>query len=86
MEDAFGVVVIVVSIVGIVGAVIALASGGGAYDRIGRGPLSIEDTPARDGEVEEVWQLVEARNARRVARGEPPLDVEHDVLKRLRDG
>ena len=34
----------------------------------------------------EVRQLVEARNARRAARGEPPLDVESEVAKRLRNG
>jgi hypothetical protein len=86
MEAAFGAVVIVVSILGIVAALLALASGRGAYDRIGHGPLSVEDAPAPDVEVDEVRQLVEARNARRIARGEPPLDVEQEVLKRLRDG
>jgi len=34
----------------------------------------------------EVRQLVEDRNARRAARGEPPLDVESEVAKRLRNG
>jgi hypothetical protein len=86
MEAAFGAVVIVVSILALVGAVVALASGRGAYERIGRGPLSVEDVPGPDREVEELRQLVEARNARRVARGQPPLDVEAEVLKRLREG
>jgi hypothetical protein len=41
--------------------------------------------PAADPELAaEVRQLVEARNARRVARGEPPLDVDEEVAKRLR--
>jgi hypothetical protein len=31
----------------------------------------------------EVRQLVESRNARRVARGEPPLDVESEIERRL---
>jgi hypothetical protein len=33
----------------------------------------------------EVRALVEARNARRAARGEPPLDVEAEVERRLSD-
>jgi hypothetical protein len=33
-----------------------------------------------------VRQVVEARNARRVARGEPPLDVDAEVSERLREG
>jgi hypothetical protein len=33
-----------------------------------------------------VRQLVEARNARRVARGQPPLDVDAEVSKRLSKG
>ena len=42
--------------------------------------------PAADPELAaEVRQLVEARNARRVARGQPPLDVEAEVSKRLRN-
>jgi hypothetical protein len=32
-----------------------------------------------------VRQLVEARNARRVARGQAPLDVEQEVSRRLRE-
>jgi hypothetical protein len=42
---------------------------------------------AADPELEaEVRQLVESRNARRVARGQPPLDVDAEVAKRLRNG
>jgi hypothetical protein len=40
---------------------------------------------AADPELEaEVRQLVEARNARRIARGQPPLDVEQEVTQRMR--
>jgi hypothetical protein len=39
-----------------------------------------------DPEIEaELRQLVESRNARRVARGEEPLDVDAEVARRLRD-
>jgi hypothetical protein len=90
MRDPFLLVVIGVSLLALVGAVIALATSGGSYDRIGRGGLSIgDDRPAaarapmrqistaeRDDEIR---QLLEARNARRSARGEPPLDVESEL-------
>jgi hypothetical protein len=88
MDDAFLIVVIGVSLLGFVAAVIALATSGGSYDRIGRGGLSIgEDGPPstrarpvsaaeRDAEIR---QLLEARNARRAARGEAPVDVEAEL-------
>jgi len=86
MDDAFLIVVIGVSLLALAGAILALATSGSAYDRIGRGGLSIdEDSPSPDDDVEELRQLLAARSARRVARGEPPLDVEAEVSKRLRD-
>ncbi len=86
MDDAFLIVVIGVSLLALAGAILALAATGSAYDRIGRGGLSIdEDSPSPDDDVEELRQLLAARSARRVARGEPPLDVEAEVSKRLRD-
>ena len=43
-------------------------------------------TSSEDPELrEEVRTLVEATNARRVARGEEPLDVEAEVNRRLRE-
>ena len=87
MEDAFLVVVIGVSLLALVGAVVALATSGGAYDRIGRDGTAPDDAPgAPDDAAAEVREVVMARNARRVARGEPPLDVEAEVARRLRDG
>jgi hypothetical protein len=91
MEDVFGIVVIVVSLVALVVAVIALASSGRTFDQIGRGGLSIgEDrvTPVPGGGVApvntaerdaEIRQMLGARNARREARGEAPLDVEAEL-------
>jgi hypothetical protein len=90
MRDPFLLVVIGVSLLALVGAVIALATSGGSYDRIGRGGLSIgDDRPAATGAPmrqistaerdDEIRQLLEARNARRSARGEPPLDVESEL-------
>jgi hypothetical protein len=88
MDDAFLVVVIGVSLLAFVVAAIALATSGGSYDEIGRGGLSVEEprAPAGDAEiVAEVRELIEAGNARRIARGEPPIDVEAEVTRRLRE-
>jgi hypothetical protein len=88
MDDAFLVVVIGVSLLAIVIAAIALATSGGSYDAIGRGGISDGESPARDtyaDVVAEVRELVELGNARRIARGEPPLDVDAEVDRRLRE-
>ena len=90
MEDVFGIVVIGVSLVALVVAVIALASSGRTFEQIGRGGLSIGedrataapgapasvDTAERDAEIR---QMLGARNIRREARGEPPLDIEAEL-------
>lgn len=90
MNSTFAIVIVVVSVVaGIVAVVVSLASGG-VYERIGKGSFSL-DTPDRPGGPpptgaaaraeadEEIRQLVEAKSARRVARGEPPLDVDAEI-------
>src|SRR5688572_982390 len=90
MDDAFLVVVIGVSVLALIGAVIALATSSGSYDQIGRGGLSIGDdeqsaarAPARPVPAaerdDEIRQLLQARNARRAHRGEPPIDVEAEL-------
>jgi len=45
------------------------------------GPAAPVDEALRD----EVRQLVEARNERRIRRGEAPLDVDAEVERQLRD-
>jgi hypothetical protein len=89
MDDAFIVVVVLVSVLALVVAVVALATSGGSYDEIGRGGLSLDEPPARRETyadvVAEVRAFVEASNARRVARGEAPLDVDAEVSRRLSD-
>jgi hypothetical protein len=89
VESGLAVVVIVVSILGIVGAVVAFVGSGKLYDQVGKGGLSIERDPAAGpppgsaaarAEAEaEIRQLVEAKSARREARGQPPLDVDAEV-------
>jgi len=95
MEEAFGIVIFAVVGISVVLAVVSLFFRGRAYDEIGRGGIGDDGptTPQRGavdpattpqgGVVElEIRQMLEARNARRVARGEAPLDVE-DELARL---
>lgn len=95
MQEAFGIVIFVVVILGGIGAVIALTTSGKAYKEIGRGGLSIGDEEQASGrrveavssvraaadQEAEIRQLLEARNARRVARGQEPLDVEEEYLR-----
>ena len=48
------------------------------------GELAALTRPVVDEELRaEIRSLVEARNARRVARGHEPLDVEAEIAKRL---
>ena len=89
VESGMAVVVIVVSNLGIIGAVVAFVGSGKLYDQVGKGGLSIERDPAAGpppgsaaarAEAEaEIRQLLEAKSARREARGEPPLDVDAEV-------
>lgn len=89
MDDAFIAVVVVVSVAALVVAVVVLATSSGSYDEIGRGGLSLEEPVQRRETyadvVAEVRGFVEAANVRRAARGEPLLDVDAEVMKRLRE-
>src|SRR4051812_28422126 len=82
MEGAFAIVLFVVVGVAAVAAVWALATSGGSYDQIGRGGMSLGDeqpaaAPVAAAEREaEIRQMLEARNARRAARGEQVEDVD----------
>jgi hypothetical protein len=89
MEEAFGTVLLCVVIAATIAAVISMR--GARYDHVGRGGLFEDDNqmrrepaPAvaaaeRDAEIR---QMLTARNDRREARGQAPLDVE-DELHRL---
>jgi hypothetical protein len=80
MEDAFGIVLIVVVVLAALVAVGTLATSGKSYDEIGRGglaPRDGDDPPAeRDAEIR---QMLDARNALRRRRGREPLDVEAEL-------
>lgn len=90
MADAFPVVIIGISLLAIVVAVVASLASGGLYERIGRGGLSMDGHEQQRGPkagsaaaqaeaAEEIRQLVEAKSARRVARGQAPLDVDAEI-------
>jgi hypothetical protein len=92
MQDAFVWVLVVV----LAGAVIAAAWAGIAsrapYDQIGSGGLFEEPGPKAGGvrtvvaaaeRDAEIRQMLGARNARRVARGQEPLDVEAELARLL---
>jgi hypothetical protein len=90
VQEAFGIVLVVVVVLAAIIAVVTVAGSGRAYDQIGRGGLSLRDgsdRPARDsapstaaGERdEEIRQMLAARNARRVRQGRAPLDIEAEL-------
>ena len=81
-------VLVVVALGGMV-AVYAVATSGHAYREIGKGGLDVPAstgppaapaaTDPPDDRDEEIRELLEARNALRVRRGEPPLDVDAEL-------
>jgi hypothetical protein len=87
VEDLFGPVVIGVCLVAALVAAITYIGAGKLYQGIGKGAFSLDqpDRPkgpapgsaAAQAEADaEIRQLLEAKSARRVARGKAPLDVE----------
>ena len=87
MEETFGTVVIVIAVVAALFAAAAYVGSGKLYDGIGKGAFSLDqpDRPkgpqpgsaAYAAEAEaETRQMLEAKSALRVARGESPLDID----------
>lgn len=97
MVEAFAVVVIAVAVVFAVIGIATLGGARRSYDDIGHGALSLRDGTDRPSEAhdeggsrfgtaamvreEEIRQLLEARNAGRVRRGQAPLDVEAELAR-----
>ena len=92
MEDAFGIVLIVVVIIAALVAIGTFVSLPKVYDQIGR--LSLDDGSARAGRAglesaaggvaerdEEIRQMLEARNARRARQGKEPIDIEAEIAR-----
>ena len=91
MEDTFATVLIVaVILAAVVALFIAIQGTSSIYEGIGKGAFALDEpdnapgpppgSAAAQAEAqEEIRQLVEAKSARRVARGEAPLDVEAEI-------
>jgi hypothetical protein len=86
----FGTAVVVVIIVAVVLAIVAMASSGSTWSEYGQGGMVKDrDAPrqpragassAAERETD-IRSMLEARNARRVRRGEPPLDVDAELAR-----
>jgi len=79
MESAFAIVLFVVVGVAAVAAVWALVTSGGSYDQIGGGRMTLDRGATQAERETEIGQMLEARNRRRAARGEAPLDVDAEL-------
>jgi hypothetical protein len=87
VQDALPIVIVAVVVLAGLVAVATLLAGRGAYDHIGRGGMTFDrelagsPTPSTpdSNRDDEIRQMLEARNARRVARGREPLDVEAEL-------
>jgi len=87
VEETFGTVVIILGVVAAVVAAAAYVGSGRLYEGIGKGAFSLDQpdrpkgpqpgTAAYNAEAEaETRQMLEAKSALRVARGESPLDID----------
>lgn len=88
VQEAFGIVLFVVVGLGSLVAVVTFATSGRSYDELGKGGLFDEGPATRNPPTgaaadrerdEEIRQMLQARNTRRAARGEPTVDVEAEL-------
>jgi hypothetical protein len=96
VQGALGIVVFGTVIVAAIVAVISLAHRSDLYDQIGSGGLSLGDGADRGAEPapsspaaiavrdEEIRQMLEAQNARRIRRGQAPVDVEEELQRLIK--
>jgi len=96
MEHSFGLVLFAVVGIAAVVAIVLFSGSGEVYRQIGKGALALRDgedrpvepapgSPRASAERElELRQLLEAKNIRRARRGEPPIDVDAELLLLLR--
>lgn len=89
---SFGTVLIILVVVAIVVACLSYVGVGRVYAGLGRTGLSLDEpdlrpapapgSPAADAEArEEIRQMLEAKSARREARGETPIDVDAELAE-----
>jgi hypothetical protein len=97
VQEAFGIVLVVVVVIAALIAVWTFVSSGEAWDRIGKGGLSLRDgsdrpaggTPPRGAGAsvstrerdDDIRQMLAARNQRRLRRGEEPLDLDAELTR-----
>jgi hypothetical protein len=93
MEEAFGTVLLLVVVAATIAAVLSMR--GARYDHVGRGGLFEDDNQMRPAPTaavasaerdDEIRQMLGARNDRRAARGQAPLDVEDELQRLTRQG
>ena len=91
MEDAFGPVLIAVCILAVIVAAASFYGSGKIYRGLGKsGPFSMDEPGRRSAPApksaaasaeacEEIRQMLEAKSARREARGQAPIDIEAEI-------
>ena len=82
--DAFGVIIIAVSVIAVLASAVSYWGSGRIYTGLGRSDLQMERDHAAEAATaeetqEEIRQMLEAKSRRREARGEEPLDVEAEL-------
>jgi hypothetical protein len=90
VHAAFGTVLWIVCIGGVIVAFVALVASRKTWDDFGKDGLLLDSEIGRATSHsavslrerdEEIRQMLEARNARRIRRGEQPIDVEQELAK-----
>jgi hypothetical protein len=80
--EAFGIILIAVSVLAVLAAAASYWGSGGIYSKLGSSDLEMrrEEPVATQAEAnEEIRQMLEAKSRRREARGEAPLDIEAEL-------
>jgi hypothetical protein len=80
--EAFGIILIVVSVLAVLAAAVSYWGSGGIYSKLGASDLEMRrEEPVATAEEtrEEIRQMLEAKSRRREARGEEPLDVDAEL-------
>ncbi|HEY2161253.1 MAG TPA: hypothetical protein VGH24_08105 [Solirubrobacteraceae bacterium] len=90
MHAAFGTVLWIVCIGGVIVAFVALIASRRTWDDFGKDGLLMDSEIGRGASHspaalrerdDEIRQMLEARNARRIRRGEQPIDIEQELAK-----
>ena len=94
MHAAFGTVLWIVLGVAAVIAILALVMSSRTWSDFGRGGLVMDRDESGSGSGagaatvrerdEDIRSMLAARNARRIRRGEAPIDVEHELIRLIR--